>query len=903
MKKLFCMILAALMLVGTVAAVSAADASPFSDVKTTRWSYGAINYAVEKGYMNGIGDGKFDPAGSMTRGMVVTVLYRREGSPAVTFRNDFSDVKAGKYYSDAVIWAKDEGVVNGITETTFEPNGKITREQLATMLSRFSERCLVSVPERADLSGYPDNDRIHSYAKDAMAWANEANLIKGMNDGTLSPRGNATREQFATILKRFDDTFNLIYNEPVVRSHYTEPEYPLVTDADVYMAVDGNDSNPGTLDKPVATLGRALEAAKSVRDAGKTGDVVIALKTGDYGPIDLYVPSSMSGTEDSRLVITRYGDGEVSFNNGIDIPFSSLTELTGEEKAMFSAKAADKIKKMDLSGRLSGYDPRNVLVLGDGGAMTLARFPNKYEDGTDQLIAGAHENTDENHMLVDHTMLTKRIDAYRTTDGLLLYGYLTTGWYKDLLETDEYDRTTHKFHIPHPEQARMGSLRVGEIDMRGWSQVAIVNISEELDAKGEFWIDAENEVFYVYDPEGDCHITGGGSASMITFDGVNYLTLRGINFRNSNGRMIYAGGHPIGMEIDGCSFVGCAAVNMVSVNGGEKTGEPLDLTVKNCYFSTTASSALHVNGRGSGRFDTGRNVLVDNNYFTLAGLSDGCTGAVDMNTPFAVISHNHFYRCYWEDIDFRNCVNMTAEYNVFEESCYNGDDTGALQGFRNSECSGNVTRYNLFLNIRGGTNGRYGLYLDGTSGMTVDSNIFYNCPVAVMNNGNSKMNNVINNVFISNDGDINECVVHNEGTPLFEEASEAGDMSLVYNDYCYIGWNGAFSYFNSHPEDKAKAEELWPGYFDISMDFDDWQKPEFFMNSSVLCRDNVSIKAKGDAPGSGAEEINIRYCTFEDNAVYRPTENPLFVNPTIGDYRLRDGVDFADIPFEEIGRY
>ena len=158
-------------------------------------------------------------------------------------------------------------------------------------------------------------------------------------------------------------------------------------------------------------------------------------------------------------------------------------------------------------------------------------------------------------------------------------------------------------------------------------------------------------------------------------------------------------------------------------------------------------------------------------------------------------------------------------------------------------------------------------------------------------------------MFISNDGDINECVVHNEGTPLFEEASEAGDMSLVYNDYCYIGWNGAFSYFNSHPEDKAKAEELWPGYFDISMDFDDWQKPEFFMNSSVLCRDNVSIKAKGDAPGSGAEEINIRYCTFEDNAVYRPTENPLFVNPTIGDYRLRDGVDFADIPFEEIGRY
>ena len=137
MKKLFSLIIAVLMLAGTCLSVFA-DCSAFSDVKTTRWSYSAIVYAVGKGYMNGVGDGKFDPAGPMTRGMVVTVLYRREGSPEVAFRDDFSDVKAGKYYSDAVIWAKDEGVVNGITETTFEPNGKITREQLATMLSRFS---------------------------------------------------------------------------------------------------------------------------------------------------------------------------------------------------------------------------------------------------------------------------------------------------------------------------------------------------------------------------------------------------------------------------------------------------------------------------------------------------------------------------------------------------------------------------------------------------------------------------------------------------------------------------------------------------------------------------------------------------------------------------------------------
>ena len=319
MKKIISLILTALMLAGAAVAIFSADGSPFTDVKTTRWSYEAIQYAVSKGYMNGVGDGKFDPAGSMTRGMVVTVLYRREGSPAVTFRNDFTDVKKGKFYSDAVIWAKDEGVVNGITETTFEPNGKITREQLATMLSRFSERCLVSVPDRADLSGYPDADKIHSYAKDALAWANEANLIKGMSDGTLSPRGEATREQFATILKRFDDTFNLVYNEPVVKSHYTEPEYPLVDNADLYVATDGSDSNPGTFDKPLASFNRAVELVRGIKQTKTSGDVVVAFKAGDYGPLSVALTADDGGTPDQRIVYCKYGDGDVTFNNGFDL--------------------------------------------------------------------------------------------------------------------------------------------------------------------------------------------------------------------------------------------------------------------------------------------------------------------------------------------------------------------------------------------------------------------------------------------------------------------------------------------------------------------------------------------------------------------------------------------------------
>jgi hypothetical protein len=162
MKKILTLILAALMLLGALVPV-AADGAPFSDVKEKRWSYDSIVYAYEKGYMDGVGGGKFDPAGTMTRGMVVTVLYRMEGTPEVEFSNVFTDVKSGKYYSKAVIWAKDNEIVNGVSEGKFDPGGKTTREQLATMLYRYAEFKGYDVTASGDLSKFPDADKAHVF--------------------------------------------------------------------------------------------------------------------------------------------------------------------------------------------------------------------------------------------------------------------------------------------------------------------------------------------------------------------------------------------------------------------------------------------------------------------------------------------------------------------------------------------------------------------------------------------------------------------------------------------------------------------------------------------------------------------------------------------------------------------
>ena len=174
-------------------------AHSFSDVKAGSWYHEAVDYALKAGLMNGMGDGKFDPDGSLTRAMLVTILYRAEGSPNVSGEaNPFTDVKSGQWYTDAVIWAAHEGIVNGMTETTFAPNLKITREQIATILYRYAG----SPKTDGSLDEFSDALTVSPYAIDAMRWSVEEGIINGM-DGKLAPKDNATRAQIATLLMRY----------------------------------------------------------------------------------------------------------------------------------------------------------------------------------------------------------------------------------------------------------------------------------------------------------------------------------------------------------------------------------------------------------------------------------------------------------------------------------------------------------------------------------------------------------------------------------------------------------------------------------------------------------------------------------------------------------------------------
>ncbi len=171
----------------------------FSDCKD-EWYHEAVDYSVANGLMNGVGNGKFDPNGTMTRAMIVTVLYRAAGSPEVAEPCTFTDVEAGQWYSDAIAWAEDNGVVNGVGEGKFAPMANVTREQIATILWRYS-----GSPEvEASLDAFADGASVSAYAQDAILWAVAEGIMQG--DGkNLTPTANATRAQFACMIMRYLD--------------------------------------------------------------------------------------------------------------------------------------------------------------------------------------------------------------------------------------------------------------------------------------------------------------------------------------------------------------------------------------------------------------------------------------------------------------------------------------------------------------------------------------------------------------------------------------------------------------------------------------------------------------------------------------------------------------------------
>ena len=214
MKKLLSLILTLAMLVSTFVLVLPTGAGAdeydsskvFTDVPADAWFKTAVDFVGSRGIMGGAGQADtFKPADLSTRSMVAVILHRLEGEPAAAAAAPFTDLSQD-WYKAAASWAYASGVVKGSSETTFNPDGKVTRQELVTMLYRYAGYCGLNMTDKSSVSDFPDSADVASWALESVEWALGAGLINGRQDGgktVLAPMGNTQRSEMATILSRF----------------------------------------------------------------------------------------------------------------------------------------------------------------------------------------------------------------------------------------------------------------------------------------------------------------------------------------------------------------------------------------------------------------------------------------------------------------------------------------------------------------------------------------------------------------------------------------------------------------------------------------------------------------------------------------------------------------------------
>ncbi len=886
MKKILSAVLSLILILGIAAVsftASSADASSFSDVSKSRWSYDSISYAVGKGYMDGTGGGKFSPAVPLTRAMVATVLYRREGSPAVTGDSGFSDVKAGQWYSDAITWARNTGVVNGLTDKTFGPSKNITREQLATMLYRYSNSAPVSVPERADLNSFPDGSSVSDWAEEAVSWAVESELIKGTDKGNIDPSGNATREQFAAIAERYDYSFSVAYRDPVFISQYTEPDYPLVTDADFYVSEDGDDAADGSFEHPFATFGRAAEAVRSLDRNGRDG-ITVAFMAGQYGPVNISLTAEDSGTKDCPVTYCKYGDGDVIINNGTFVDGSKFEPISKSEKSLFRDNVTDDIMKADLSDVISKDQlTNNALLISETGLCNEACYPNRYPDGSEQLLVNIGNKIDDDTIEITHNAVIRRLSTYHTYENLRFSGTFAHTWYHAVLDLASYDPETHYAVFSNADKITYG---ISDSHVNRF-EISIIGASEELDNVNEYWIDPDNLILYVYKPSGDYGLALAGT--FFDMQKTEYLSFIGLDFRNTTGGIAYIDGHDI--TFDRCSVIGAGANLFKVPNAGI-----YNFKLINSEFGQLAAGIGRLDDsyprKDDGDFSS-CGIVIDNNYIHNFAIRHSDPALALFQTRGAQVTHNIFERGGRCGIELWGSSCVTIEYNIFDRMMMNSTDGGSVYDNQGIDRRDIFIRHNAFINMRTTQFGEYAVYLDQQQcGAEVSNNLFYNGGGRITLIAAGRDNKVCDNAVIATEK-------YKSGVTIL------GSESI--DDWYKSQWESFFRSVSDPFSPKAVAyRERWSDIFNVRIDTDDPYDPDSYLAPNNTVTGNMFFSINGE---EGVDTMNdfhpdaAAVSTIKDNYYWTTDVNIIFVNPSRGDYRLSDGAEFPDLEFEKIGRY
>ncbi|MBR4934174.1 MAG: right-handed parallel beta-helix repeat-containing protein, partial [Clostridia bacterium] len=544
--------------------------------------------------------------------------------------------------------------------------------------------------------------------------------------------------------------YQYVYNPVKPISTYTEKEYPLVKDADIYVSVDGSDKNDGSFEKPIATFERAVEMVRDLKRTAKK-EIKVAFMAGNYGYLDLELTEADTGSDKVPITYCAYGNGEVTFSNAVELTLDEFVSINDSEKSLFPEKAASSIKKIDLSSKVykgdivtvqdiygdyyfgkespyyGQYKGTVTYVAGlydDEQSLELARFPNKQSpDGDDYFkILGSAESS---ITILLNQFFKNRFSGYHTYENIQFIGMDQAEYESSFFVIADYDKETGIIKTADSTNGR-GVHMAPE----GYFQ----NISKELDTDGEYWIDVENKILYVYAPiSPKYYLATEGTLLKVT--DADYINFIGLNFKHAMDEGIIVNADHV--TISDAQIMGILGsferdtefgTHAVILNGNYNT-------LRDSVLSQLGGGGVSISG-GDPDYLIPSGTVVDNNLITRFGLMfPGWTSGVKIfDCVGATVSHNeisytphialHFDRGYEEKEGDIRAIDNIVEFNYIHHVATHYRDIGAIY---HGECQtnrGNIIRYNLISNVGAGA---WALYLDdGISGQSVYGNTFHN---------------------------------------------------------------------------------------------------------------------------------------------------------------------------------
>ena len=690
---------------------------------------------------------------------------------------------------------------------------------------------------------------------------------------------------------------------------------------DFYVSTNGNDENSGTKDSPFLTIEKAVEAVRNTDKSGKNG-ITVCIEAGEYRVSSLNFTKEDSGTEECPVTYCSY-NGEVVINGGITLDSADFKNVKSypEIAERLSADAQKNVTVVDLTKEpysLTSDDWGKIYAIGsyhtadnydgdytgplycelfvDDIRQTVARYPDNEYLYTEEVVkTGLGKESDgsltevkdwdkirnpEPDIYKVDPELAKKISGWKHLEDVWMFGYWKYDWADASTPVGSFDKDTREL------SPRFVSLYGTKTD----APYYFFNVLEELTTEGEWYLDRENGLLCMWEPENkdNAEIILSLSLNPVINSEADYITFDGLTVKGTRSDGVVITGN--NNTVQNCLIKNVAG-NALAMNGSNNLAYNNEIT-------RTGKGGIIISGGDTETLTPG-NSKADNNYIhDWSEIYQTYQPAVTLEGVGNICSHNEMANSPHEAITYKG-NNHIIEYNLIHDVCLLSDDAGAIYSGRSWVWYGNVVRYNCIYNVGSENHRPDGIYLDdAVSGHQIYGNLLINIPSNSIHVGGGRDNVITNNIIV-NPGN---------NALRFDDRAREGALENGWFTHAHVGSGDMWEALYNSPWQSETWQNAFPEYKNCTDDISKSDSPDYIPNPASTFKNNIIINKN---MGYGEVYSSVwKFSDISENAIYNVGKcDEIFVDIDNGDYNIKDideirkdAPGFKEIPLDMIGR-